>query len=80
VKPFVEGLDVDPWGASYLVNIRNLDLNLDNRNLESDQPYDRHHAMVISGGPNGIIETADTTKSNEQGLLPGGDDIISLIE
>ena len=78
--PYIEKLDVDPWGHSYLVNIRNMDIALDERPMDPDQVYTRHHTWVISGGPNGVVETTDISKSDEKPPLPEGDDIAELIE
>ena len=61
--PYMDKLSPDPWGARYAVNVGLL-----------EQPGG-HAVMVVSAGPNGIIETPFETV----GLQTGGDDVIGLI-
>lgn len=67
--PYLDKLENDSWGNSYLVNIQNV-------RSDVDAP-----AFVLSAGPNGKVETAfaDTTGGRKQNLVPGGDDIIYRI-
>ena len=63
--PYLDQLTVDPWGNRYLVNIKN------------GNPGDAAPGKVIwvlSGGPNGKIET-DPTAPSDSGPVPGGDDV-----
>ncbi len=78
--PYVQKLDLDPWGRAYVINIYNLNDALDDKPPEADQPYVLHHTWVLSSGKNGIIETADTSKSNENPPALGGDDVGELLE
>ena len=43
--PYVEGVDADPWGNAFLVNVDGL--------IDS-----REQAMVLCAGPDGIVQTA----------------------
>lgn len=61
--PYMEKLSADPWGWRYGVNVAL---------LESARG---HAVIVISAGPNGIIETP----YEAVGLKTGGDDIVGLI-
>jgi hypothetical protein len=55
--PYVAHLEPDPWGHAYLVNVEGW-IN------------QREHAIVVSAGPDGIVETApDDTH-------PAGDDLV----
>lgn len=59
--PYVAGLEPDPWGRAYLVNV--------------DGWIDpRETPMVLSAGPNGVVETS------EHDTQPGGDDILLLLD
>jgi hypothetical protein len=59
--PYITTLEADPWGRAYLVNVDGLvDL--------------RESAMVLSAGPNGIVETAANS------VRPGGDDLIQMLD
>jgi type II secretory pathway pseudopilin PulG len=51
----------DPWGHRYAVNVRYLNT--------------RNDVIVVSAGPNGVVETPFTGR----GLLPAGDDRLVLI-
>jgi type II secretory pathway pseudopilin PulG len=59
--PYATGLRPDPWGRAYLVNVDGLvDL--------------RESAMVLSAGPDGVVETAAGS------VRPGGDDLIQMVD
>jgi type II secretory pathway pseudopilin PulG len=61
--PYMEGLSPDPWGARYAANVGFL-----------IKPGG-HAVLVISAGPNGILETPIATV----GLRTGGDDIVAVV-
>jgi hypothetical protein len=62
--PYVDGaVGADPWGHRYAVNVRW---------LAADTPLD---TIVLSAGPNGLIETAFA----KDGLLAGGDDLVTIV-
>jgi type II secretory pathway pseudopilin PulG len=58
----LSGLTPDPWGHRYAINVRAMDGR-------------RADTIVLSPGPNGLVET----EFNADGLRPGGDDIIAVI-
>jgi len=61
--PYIEaGIGPDPWGHRYAINIKAL-------------ASGASCTVVVSAGPNGLIETAF------QGLaiIPGGDDLVALV-
>jgi hypothetical protein len=61
--PYVQaGVGPDPWGHRYAVNVKW---------LASAKGSD---TIVISAGPNGIIETPFQV----DGVRPGGDDIVAV--
>ena len=62
---------LDPWARSYLVNIGNADPNAEG----SAQKW----VVVLSAGPNGILET-DPTLLGTANPSPGGDDIIARVK
>ena len=64
--PYVPSVPVDPWGSKYLVNIGKLD------------PSVSKGVWVLSGGPDGNIETA-ADASNTSSIAAGGDDIIARV-
>ncbi len=53
---------LDPWGNPYMVNLRGLKFG-----------HEMSNVMVLSAGPNEIIETPFTTIASDS--VPGGDDI-----
>lgn len=57
--PYVSALEPDPWGNAYLVNVDGL---IDTRET----------AMILSAGPNGIVETrpTDSRAAGDDILLP----------
>ncbi|MHC5212067.1 MAG: hypothetical protein ACYTG2_15215 [Planctomycetota bacterium] len=59
--PYITELEPDPWGGAYLVNVEGL---VDRR----------ESAMVLSAGPNGIVETAAGA------VRPSGDDLIQMLD
>lgn len=62
--PYIENaIGADPWGHRYAINVRFL------------REGDGRDTVVLSAGPNGVIETP----FEEQALLPGGDDIVALV-
>lgn len=61
--PYFEGLSADPWGSRYAANVGFL-----------DRPGG-HAVIVVSPGPNRILETPFETV----GLGTSGDDVIGLI-
>lgn len=62
--PYIEGqVGPDPWGRRYAVNVRSLVLG------------GGRDTLVVSAGPNGLIETA----FDGDGLVAGGDDIVALV-
>ncbi|MBI3262771.1 MAG: hypothetical protein HYZ58_06430 [Acidobacteria bacterium] len=62
--PYIEnGIGPDPWGHRYEVNVKAL---AKGGGLDT---------IVISAGPNGVIETA----FEGDGLIAGGDDIVALV-
>lgn len=62
--PYLAKLSTDPWGNSYLLNIKNAH--------PADNPA--RVVWVLSAGPNGKIET-DPAALADAGPAPGGDDI-----
>jgi prepilin-type N-terminal cleavage/methylation domain-containing protein len=64
--PYVAAIESDPWGNKYLLNAANLNSAT-------------NHAFVISGGPNGALDTArDQTATTA--LTVGTDDIVAVIK
>lgn len=61
--PYVEGLGADPWGARYGVNVQLLNGNTPGI------------AVVLSAGPNGIVETPFRLEK----LPLDGDDVIAMV-
>jgi hypothetical protein len=62
--PYLEaGIGSDPWGHRYAVNVQW---------LAAGGEFD---TVVLTAGPNGIIETP----YRADGTVPGGDDIIALV-
>ncbi|MEW5984644.1 MAG: hypothetical protein AB1806_20010 [Acidobacteriota bacterium] len=62
--PYVSaGIGSDPWGHRYAINVRH---------LATKSGFD---TIVLSAGPNGVVETAFSS----MGTAPGGDDIIAVI-
>jgi type II secretory pathway pseudopilin PulG len=59
--PYVDGLQADPWGNAYLVNAEGWVLP-------------GHHAMIVSAGPDGIVQT--TSKDIEA----AEDDILLIVD
>jgi general secretion pathway protein G len=59
--PYLDTAPVDPWGTPYMINI-----------AATDSTSTSHKALVISAGPNGVMDTAFATTRT---ALPGGDDI-----
>ena len=59
--PYLGALSPDPWGGAYLVNV---DGWLDAR----ERP------MILSAGPDGIVQTAPDARE------PGGDDLLWLLD
>ena len=61
--PYVEaGIPSDPWGNRYAVNVKAL-------------ASGTGCTVVVSAGPNGLIETA----YNGIAITPGGDDIVAVV-
>jgi len=58
--PYMQQVLADPWGNAYIVNVHGY--------------YSAENVWVISGGPNGVIDTAVNAAT------PAGDDIGVLIE
>lgn len=65
--PYLSSVPVDPWGNKYLVNIGKAD------------PGASKAVWVISGGPNGLIETSSDAAVTGT-VTPGGDDIIARVK
>lgn len=62
--PYIEnGIGPDPWGHRYAVNVKAL---AKGAGLDT---------IVISAGPNGVIETV----FEGDGVIAGGDDIVALV-
>ena len=59
--PYADELSADPWGHAYLVNVEGW-IN------------QREHAIVVSAGPDGVVETAPDATA------PGGDDLLYLMD
>lgn len=59
---YLSALTPDPWGRRYAINVRSY------RSGAAD-------TIVLSPGPNGMVETA----FDADGLTPGGDDIVAVI-
>ena len=74
-SPYTGGVPLDPWGNAYLVAIKYGQPALTGTTTED---YDKHNIMVLSAGPNKIIETPlDDTVFDE---IPGGDDIGYMVQ
>jgi len=65
--PYLSSVPVDPWGNKYLVNVGKAD------------PGANKAVWVISGGPNGSIETSSDAAVTGT-VTPGGDDIIARVK
>jgi hypothetical protein len=61
--PYMDKLSADPWGSRYAVNVGLL------------EGTGGHVVLVVSPGPNRIVETP----FEAVGLSPAGDDVIALI-
>jgi hypothetical protein len=59
---YLSGLTPDPWGRRYGINVRAF-------------VGGSADTIVLSSGPNGLVETA----FDRDGLRPGGDDIVAVI-
>lgn len=55
--PYLDAVPSDPWGRAYIVNVDGL-------------VNGREQAMVLSAGPDGVVETSPTA------ARPSGDDIL----
>ena len=62
--PYLEELESDPWGKSYLLVIYSMFLD------------DDRDCIVISAGPNGRL---DSSYSSPRDPIPAGDDLIEVI-
>ena len=71
--PYVDKIPiVDPWGKAYLVNIGNA-------NPAQETPGTQKWTIVISAGPNGVLDTnADTVATSSPAA--GGDDILARVK
>ena len=59
--PYLQGVTTDPWGHAYVVNVRGF--------------FDAgERAMILSAGPNGVVETSPRASQ------PGGDDLMLLFD
>lgn len=65
--PYLSSVPADPWGNKYLVNVGKADPNANKA------------VWVISGGPNGSIETSSDAAVSGT-VTPGGDDIIARVK
>ena len=65
--PYLPSVPADPWGNKYLVNIGKAN------------PSDGKAVWVISGGPNGQLDTSSDASASGT-LTPGGDDIVARIK
>lgn len=62
--PYIaNGVGADPWGHRYAVNVKAL---RSGRGLDT---------VVLSAGPNGVIETT----FEGDGMIAGGDDVVALV-
>lgn len=61
--PYMDGLSPDPWGKRYAINVGLMDGNTGAT------------VLVLSPGPNGIVETP----FEAVGLKTGGDDVVGVI-
>ena len=62
--PYLENVaGADPWGHRYAINLVFL------------RASDGRDTVVLSAGPNGIVETP----FEDQSIVPGGDDIVALV-
>lgn len=61
--PYVDSMSADPWGFRYAVNVGLLG------------GRDGQAVLVLSAGPNGLVETPFAMV----GLRQGGDDVVSVI-
>jgi len=59
---YLSGLTTDPWGRRYAINVKTM------AGGQAD-------TLVLSSGPNGLVETA----FDADGIRTGGDDIIAVI-
>lgn len=59
---YLSGLTSDPWGYRYAINVGSF-------------ADGRADTVVLSPGPNGVVETAFSA----DGVRPGGDDIVAVI-
>jgi len=65
--PYIGSLDSDPWGNRYIVTATNLRVASSN------------WAIVISAGPNGILDT-DPSQSNAAQFVVSGDDLVAILK
>jgi prepilin-type N-terminal cleavage/methylation domain-containing protein len=65
--PYLPSVPADPWGNKYLVNVGKADPNAGKA------------VWVISGGPNGSLETSANAAANGT-LTPVGDDIVARVK
>ena len=71
--PYLGGpIGPDPWGNRYAVNVRYLDPGA---NVAGPLAGYTADVIVLSAGPNGVVETPFEVEGN----TPGGDDIIYIL-
>jgi len=63
---------LDPWGRSYLVNIKNANPN-------EEGPTTQKWVVVISAGPDGNLDTAANTVVNTNPAV-AGDDVVARVK
>ena len=68
--PYITNLGADPWGNRYYVDVYALG--------PVGPQVKNYAAFVVSGGPDGVIETKDRQK--RKGFTIGGDDIVRRIK
>ncbi len=59
--PYLQGVDADPWGNAYIINVQGFF-------------YPGERAMILSAGPDGVINTSLRASQ------PEGDDLMLLID
>src|ERR1051325_10492476 len=65
--PYIGTVASDPWGHQYVLNASNLTANT-------------NHAMIVSAGPNGVLDVTRNTVLGSTVSTSGIDDIIAIIK
>lgn len=71
--PYISKRGLDPWGKSYLIYMQGIRDAADPDAAAADKGKTDKNILVISAGPNGVVETLPTDNSAK------GDDIVTVL-